>query len=607
MDIEIPRDLIEFILLGGGDSRRYIQDSPILVDVWAKFAQQPYKPADLLITAHMESTASDLAADIYDAIERPAGWEHDPDVAPLQSLVAARLYFGEVLTILMPMTSWWRDEDIQEEARKYAADSPLLAETVTEVGNLLERWSADSARTEKNDWTDFKRFVALCALVSIVGLSPWHGATTTGEAVTVLKATNTDTIPDDVRGLLQKMAPKGEPKVWQISLNRTAQAAIAQSVPTVKADAARRLFEVDCRNINWAVVDTGIDKGHPAFADRVKKTYDFTNYRQIASIGNKTADVRKANLKIIEDARETPLPEAADETLRVVAEALHSKRPIPWDLVAELVELEKPPKPSSGHGTHVAGIIGATKYDDRKSVEGMCPGIGLYDFRILKSDAIGVDEFANTEFQIIAALQFIRHYNAQADKIRIHGVNMSLSIPHNVLNHACGRTPICKESEKLVDSGVVVVVAAGNRGIDGPPTAGRFAAYAACSITDPGNAERVITVGSTHPYAPFTHGVSYFSSRGPTGDGRLKPDLVAPGQEITAPSPGGNWDRLDGTSQAAPHVSGAAAMLMARYSELIGDPERIKRILCETATDLGRERTFQGHGLLDVLRALQSQ
>jgi len=47
---------------------------------------------------------------------------------------------------------------------------------------------------------------------------------------------------------------------------------------------------------------------------------------------------------------------------------------------------------------------------------------------------------------------------------------------------------------------------------------------------------------------------------------------------------------------AAPHVSGAAAMLMARYTELIGEPRRIKRILCESATDLGRERSFQGTG-----------
>jgi hypothetical protein len=57
---------------------------------------------------------------------------------------------------------------------------------------------------------------------------------------------------------------------------------------------------------------------------------------------------------------------------------------------------------------------------------------------------------------------------------------------------------------------------------------------------------------------------------------------------------------------AAPHVSGAAALLMARYRELIGRPRRVKEILCSTATDLGRERAFQGAGMLDVLRAMES-
>ena len=58
---------------------------------------------------------------------------------------------------------------------------------------------------------------------------------------------------------------------------------------------------------------------------------------------------------------------------------------------------------------------------------------------------------------------------------------------------------------------------------------------------------------------------------------------------------------------AAPHVSGAAALLMARHRELRGRPATIKKILCDTATDLGRERSFQGHGMVDVLRAIQSQ
>jgi len=126
------------------------------------------------------------------------------------------------------------------------------------------------------------------------------------------------------------------------------------------------------------------------------------------------------------------------------------------------------------------------------------------------------------------------------------------------------------------------------------------------SIADPGNAEAVITVGSTHRLEPHNYGVSYFSSRGPTGDGRMKPDLVAPGEKIEAPICNQEFATLEGTSMAAPHVSGAAALLMARFPELIGNPKRIKQIMCDTATDLGRERAYQGRGLVDVLRALQS-
>ena len=216
------------------------------------------------------------------------------------------------------------------------------------------------------------------------------------------------------------------------------------------------------------------------------------------------------------------------------------------------------------------------------------------------------DDGTGDEFTVLAALQFIRHLNSHKDQMLIHGVNLSMSLLHDVRNYACGRTPVCEECERLVGSGVVVVAAAGNCGYSKPQAAELLSDYHSISITDPGNADGVITVGATHRYMPHTYGVSYFSSRGPTGDGRPKPDLVAPGEKIESVIPGCDCMTMDGTSMAAPHVSGAAALLLARHRELIGQPARVKEVLCRTATDLGRERSFQGAGMLDVLRALQS-
>jgi subtilisin family serine protease len=155
---------------------------------------------------------------------------------------------------------------------------------------------------------------------------------------------------------------------------------------------------------------------------------------------------------------------------------------------------------------------------------------------------------------------------------------------------------------------VVVVAAAGNSGFDqtdgGPASAGT--GFQVGGITDPGNAAEGITVGATHRFQPDRYGASFFSSKGPTADGRLKPDLLAPGEGIYSAVGRKDFAAKDGTSQAAPHVSGAAALLIGRNSELLGEPERVKHLLVSSATDLGRDRNFQGSGLLDVFRALQA-
>ncbi|MGH2779479.1 MAG: S8 family serine peptidase, partial [Actinomycetota bacterium] len=133
-----------------------------------------------------------------------------------------------------------------------------------------------------------------------------------------------------------------------------------------------------------------------------------------------------------------------------------------------------------------------------------------------------------------------------------------------------------------------------------------------------GNAERAITVGATHRDMPHIYGVSYFSSKGPTGDGRPKPDLIAPGEKILSCAAGKKLSDVgsapaeavyvedSGTSMAAPHVSGVIAAFLSVRQEFIGRTDEIKEIFTTTATDLKRDKTFQGHGLVDLMRAIQS-
>jgi len=113
--------------------------------------------------------------------------------------------------------------------------------------------------------------------------------------------------------------------------------------------------------------------------------------------------------------------------------------------------------PSHKHGAHVAGIIAANqdlKESPRKLI-GMCPAIQLYDIRVMDADGAG------DEFNILAAIQFIRWINSQRDGIVIHGINLSLSMKHEVDSYACGQTPVCNACERLVAEGLLKLKKAG--------------------------------------------------------------------------------------------------------------------------------------------------
>ena len=630
------RALVELILLGPTNDRRQLQDSPVLGDVWIAFAAKPTKAMDLLITPYKERPAGPVAALLAKRIKALGvriDRSQEAHVAYLQGLVAASLYFEELLLGVVPLTKWWQDQKIPKGLEVYSRDTQLKRKL-----QVIVNWAKEKNQEQQAEIAEqFAEFNALDRYLALAGIILWFcqqhegGGATEGIGEELAKLEGPDPILETLSKLFADLAKPFlpelvvlTPQIFQVSLNRRAMPALSRSVPAVKGDAARTLFNVRCDSIHWAILDSGIGD-HEAFKDkhgksRIIKAYDFSNIRKIVSLDNLDSNTEEFTKRVAElrVGREDLDEKSAAQILMDLAHDAENDRPIHWELVEKFIEIRKPTKPASGHGTHVAGIIGAAKHvspipsvagdqagqadddDESGNLEGMCPDIKFYDFRVLSKT------LQDTEFAIIAALQFLRYLNDRHTYMSIHGANLSLSIPHDVRNFACGRTPICNECERLVESGVVVVAAAGNLGYQRFETQeGSYEGYTAFSITDPGNADGVITVGATHRYRPHTYGVSFFSSRGPTGDGRLKPDLVAPGERIRSCLPNNEWGELDGTSMAAPHVSGAAAMLMARYTELIGEPRRIKSILCESATELGRERSFQGHGMLDVLRAFQ--
>jgi len=370
-------------------------------------------------------------------------------------------------------------------------------------------------------------------------------------------------------------------RIWY---NHPISPLIDKSVSTVKADAAQRAFLAEGRDIVWAVVDSGIDRNHEHF------------------LTNGTLDV----------------------TLPVD----HFDFSVPGgDRNSALVD-------RFGHGTHVAGIIAGaysistgkpkakatrTKLGKGNQVEpfeeeisqiaGMAPSCKLVSLKVLNDKGKG--DVSN----IIAAIDRIQSINDFGRSIKIHGINLSVGYEFDPLWFACGQSPVCVEVDRLVRSGVIVVAAAGNTGY-GVLSSNQRATGAGFMLTinDPGNAELAITVGSTHRDAPHTYGVSYFSSKGPTGDGRMKPDLVAPGERIlsccssikSAANATNTYVEDSGTSMAAPHVCGVIAAFLSIRREYIGQPEKVKELFLSTATDLGRNAYFQGRGLVDLMRAIQS-
>lgn len=248
----------------------------------------------------------------------------------------------------------------------------------------------------------------------------------------------------------------------------------------------------------------------------------------------------------------------------------------------------------NGHGTHVAGIAAGTGEASSYLYKGVAPEALLVDAKCINAAGFGYSS------DIIAAIQW-SVLTAGADIL-------SMSIGGGTPDPD---DPLSVAVDNAVAQGVVVVVAAGNGG-----------PYYS-SGDSPGAARGVITVGASD----LDDQITSFSSKGPTLDNRVDPDVVAPGDNIVAPlSPdsimdiaatyygfeggaipgsGGDYLSLGGTSMATPHVAGAAALLMQAFPNLVNNPHAFRVALMETADELaGYDPNVQGAGRINVSAAL---
>jgi subtilisin family serine protease len=246
----------------------------------------------------------------------------------------------------------------------------------------------------------------------------------------------------------------------------------------------------------------------------------------------------------------------------------------------------------SAHGTHVAGIAAGNNGTQanigggRLALSGVAPRAYLGNYRVLTIPTVSNVGLNGNSPEIAAGIE-------AAVKDGMDVINLSLGEPEI----APGRDLVVRAIEGAAAAGVVPVIAAGND----------FGIFGRGSIASPGSARSAITAAASDVDARL----SGFSSAGPTPISlQLKPDVTAPGVGIlsSVPAREGTWQGLSGTSMAAPHVAGAAALLTQRHPTWsVAQVKAALALTARPAFDGGREAstTRQGAGFIDLERADQ--
>ncbi|MEM9290556.1 MAG: S8 family serine peptidase [Acidobacteriota bacterium] len=259
-----------------------------------------------------------------------------------------------------------------------------------------------------------------------------------------------------------------------------------------------------------------------------------------------------------------------------------------------------------GHGTHVASLAVSSAFDNKGTYQGAAPNAGLVAVKIF--DEQGLGSYAD-------AIRGLSWVLACAEYYGIRVVNLSFSAP--VRSHYW-QDPLNQAVMELWNAGVMVVTSAGNQGPE------------PLSIGVPGNVPYVVTVGASTDIGRakrtiLDEVIPDYSSAGPTTEGHIKPDMVAPGGHIygfldrnttlaslyNSDRKRRDYQKLSGTSQASAVTAGAAALLISDKPWLSADDVKC-RLLATARGALNEDGTpaysvfTQGAGLIDVEAALDS-
>ncbi len=225
---------------------------------------------------------------------------------------------------------------------------------------------------------------------------------------------------------------------------------------------------------------------------------------------------------------------------------------------------------NNGHGTHVAGIVGGTGAASQGKYRGVAYDCAFAIAKVLKGSGSGLMS------DVIAGLEFCVEQKVNVINLSLGGG--SANDGTDALSVAC---------DNAVGLGIVVCVAAGNAG------------PGASTVGSPACARQVITIGATDKQDV----IASYSSRGPTLDGRVKPDVCFPGSSITSArakntamgSPLNDfYTTASGTSMATPHAAGTCALLLEKTPTL--KPAEIKALFMAHAKNLNLDENTQGKG-----------